>query len=337
MKKILLTLVTVATLVGCANDELIDLQQEAINFDNAFVDNATRAALDQTYTTDNLDEFSVYATITNASDATANIFKGERVVKGNSLGQGTNWSYNASNTQYWIAGNTYNFRAIAVGTKGAKVDGAIEVVATEANKYMASAINLLDASKQADILLAEDLDVTYTSGPKTIYFTFAHLLSKVKFTFNNTISTDNGYSYKVSNIMINGTAKNGVYTIGAATPWGAAATPETYNLSFGNGVATSNDAGAAATEIAYNSSVESNWERLLIPSNEVRNITFTTQLLKDGVVIDEQPRTINTAAIELEAGSAYNFVVELGNPGEPIQFDVTKVNGWVVESATDLN
>lgn len=329
MKKLVLSLAMVAALVSCSTDEIVDVSREAITFDDTFVDNATRVAIDGSYTTSTLEEFEVYGTISNTT-GTANIFNQERVVKGNSLGQGVNWSYDEANTQYWIPGNTYNFRAIAEGN----VAGVTEVVAPESDKYMATAINLLDASAQKDILFAQDMNVAYTSGSKTISFTFAHILSKVKFTFKNTIATDNGYGYKVTNVVINGTAKNGVYTIGASEPWSAAATPETYNLAFGNGAAVADAAGAEATEIAYNSSVESNWERLLIPSNEVRNIAFTTQLLKDGVVIDTQNRTL-APTIKLVPGQAYNFVVSLGNPGEPIKFDVTEVTGWVNQPETN--
>lgn len=326
MKKLVLSLAMVAALVSCSTDEIVDVSREAITFDDTFVDNATRVAIDGSYTTSTLGEFQVYGTVSKGGN-TANIFNGERVAKDIVGGVGDNWKYSAANTQYWIPDATYNFRAIADGN----VENVTEVT-TDANN-LATGVNLLDASAQKDILFAQDMNVAYTSGSKTISFTFAHILSKVKFTFKNTIATDNGYGYKVTNVMINGTAKNGVYTIGASEPWSAAATPETYNLAFGN-VTAENTAGAAATELVYNSSLESNWERLLIPSNEVRNIAFTTQLLKDGVVIDTQNRSL-APTIELKPGQAYNFVVSLGNPGEPIKFDVTEVTDWVDQPETN--
>jgi hypothetical protein len=321
MKKLLFAVLATATLAACTNEELVSINQgDAITFDNAFVDNATRAAIDGTYTTGTLQEFQVYATITNAGGQAANIFEGETVVKGNSLGTGDNWSYRSENTQYWIEGNTYDFRAVADGN----VANVTEAVA-DVNGLL-TGVNLLDVTAQKDILFAEQMNVTYAGGAQTVKFTFDHLLAKVKFTFKNTISTNNGYTYKVTNVKINETAKNGVYTIGAG--WAEAASRENTSLAFGNGAATSDAAGADATAIAYASNVESNWERLLVPSNEARNITFTTELLKNDVVIDTKDRTVNTNVIELEEGGAYNFVISLGNPGDPIQFDVLSVTDW---------
>lgn len=321
MKKTLIAFLSVAALFGCAKETVISTQKEAITFDNAFVDNATKAAYDGSYNSDNLQQFEVYATITGEEGHTANIFKQELVKKGNELGQGANWSYAVANTQYWIPGNTYTFRAIADGN----VANVTEVVALEADKYLASAINLLDASAQKDILFAEE-KVVYTSGAKTVKFTFEHILAKAKFTVKNTIVTNNGYSYKVSDLSVNGIAKNGVYTIADKT-W--AAGNETYDLAFGNGVADGTAAGLVAENIAYGSQVESNFDRLLIPTSaEALNITFTYELLKDGIVIDTQDKTIETPALTLKSGQAYNFVISLGNPGEPIQFDVEKVTDW---------
>lgn len=321
MKKVLITVLALAA-VACNKAEVVEQNQEnAIVFDNAFVDNATKVAYDGSYNTNTLEAFDVYATITR-NGKTANIFKQELVKKGNSLGQGTNWSYSSANTQYWVPGNTYKFRAIADGN----VANVSEVVAPETDKYMATSINLLDASAQKDILVAEET-VSYVSGAHTVKFTFEHILAKVKFTIKNTIATNNGYSYKVSNISMNGIAKNGIYTFG--TGWAPATVPATYNLSFGNAVATGTETGAEASDIPYNSSMESNYDRLLIPTAGTFKITFDYQLLKDGIVIDTKTgEDITASNLELEPGHAYNFIFSLGNPGDPIQFDVLTVTDW---------
>lgn len=326
MKKVLFTLTAVATLAACSTEKTMDFTKDAIEFGEAFIDNATKAAYDGSYNTGTLAAFEVYATITGEEGNTANIFNKEIVVKGNSLGQGSNWSYNSANTQYWISGNSYHFRAIADGN----VEGVSQVVAPTAGKYMATAINLLDASAQKDLLVAEENISKFAGGAHVVEFTFSHILSKAKFTVKNTVATNNGYTYKVSNIRINGIAKNGVYTIGSSE-WTAAATPATYDLSFGNAVAVGTVEGAEAMDITYNAKAESNYDRLLIPvKNQVFNITFDYLLLKDGIVIDTQvDKTIITEALTLESGHAYNFVFSLGNPGEPIQFNLEKVTGWV--------
>lgn len=340
MKKILFTILCAGAVMSCSKEEVITVaDQEAITFESAFVEKATKAAYNGSYNNNNLNEFQVYATIsgTGNGEGTANIFKGEKVVKGNSLGQGTKWSYAVANTQYWIPGNNYQFRAIADGN----VTDVTEVVT---NSYgMATAINLLDASAQKDILTAEHFVTNYTkpqSGtPAAVAFTFAHVLSKAKFTVKNTVETNNGYSYKVTNVALNDLAKNGVYTItdGATGTWAAAAAPATYRLSFGDvtveGKAVETEATVA--DIKYNKSAESNFDRLLIPGTQTLNISFSYGLYKDGVLIDAQDKTL-TANVTLDAAKAYNFVISLGNPGEPIQFDVVTVTDWV-ENHTGYN
>ena len=158
MKKILFAILCSAAVISCAKDEVITAEKEAITFESAFVDKATKAAYDGSYNTDNLTEFQVYATITgtDSNEGTAHIFEGERVVKGASLGQGVNWSYATANTQYWIPGNDYHFRAIADGN----VESETKVVVDAYG--MATSINLLDASAQNDILVAEHSVTNYT-------------------------------------------------------------------------------------------------------------------------------------------------------------------------------
>ena len=330
MKKILFTILCAGAVMSCSKEEVITVaDQEAITFESAFVEKATKAAYDGSYNNNNLNEFQVYATIsgTGTNEGTANIFNGELVVKGASLGQGINWSYATANTQYWIPGNDYKFRAIAEGN----VTDVTTVTADGVN--MATAINLLDASAQKDILVAEHSVVNYTKpqngAPAPVAFTFDHILAKAKFTVKNTITTNNGYSYKVYNLSLDGIAKNGVYTFGEG--WAEAATRENYDLAFGHAVVEGTAEGVATpANIAYNRSVESNYDRLLIPTvAEELNVSFTYELLKDGVVIDTQDKALNTGALSLLSGSSYNFVISLGNPGDPIQFDVVKVNDWV--------
>ena len=299
--------------------------QQAIAFADAFVENSTRA-IDNSYTNSNLTEFEVYGTITNKSNQTANIFKQEKVQKGVSEGTGDVWKYNAANTQYWIAGNTYNFKAIADGN----VSGVTEVVT---DRYdMPTAIKLLDASQQKDILYAEDLDVKYTSGEKTVDFTFEHLMAKAKFTVKNAITTNSGYSYKVKDVKITDAKAFATYTIENKS-WASAG--GSYPLQFGHIVAEglgalgSPTATANAVDIAYNKSYSSNYERLLIPNvTEDFEVSFTCELYKSGVLIETKTRTFAANSLSILPGNAYNFVISLGNPGEPIKFTVLDVDEW---------
>ena len=328
MKKTLLAIAAMVAMVACNNDYVVkEAAPEAISFDGIFVDNSTRAAFDGSYTAGTLTSFQVYGTVTGTGtdEGVGNIFKGETVTK-----SGENWVYDSANTQYWIPGNNYKFRAIVDGN----VAGVTEVVALETDKYMATAINLLDASAQKDILTAERIYENYTTpqnGAAPVAFTFKHILAKAKFTFKNTITTNNGYSYKVTNVRIVDAVKNGVYTItdGANGTWAAATTPATYQLSFGDVVLKGKNADfESAANLAYNTSAESNYDRLLVPGATTINVKFDYQLLKDGAVIDTHTDVATSATLNLEAGHAYNFIVCLANPGDPITFKLEKITAW---------
>ena len=97
-----------AAFAACSNNEVISASQgDAIEFSNAFVGNSVRS-IDPSITTNSLDNFLVYGTVTNnTSLATANIFFKELVSR-----SGAEWVYNEAHTQYWVKGNTYNFYAV---------------------------------------------------------------------------------------------------------------------------------------------------------------------------------------------------------------------------------
>lgn len=328
MKKQILALAVLALAVACNKDQVVDkITPEAIQFSDVFVENATRAAYDGTYNHSRLKTFEVYGTITNTAGESANIFNQETVTK-STVENATVWGYDVNNTQYWLPGNTYNFTAIA--------DGNIDYVTkvTTGQYSMPATIELYDASQQKDILYVKNEPYTYTSGEHTVGFTFNHLMSKAKITVKNTITTDNGYSYKVKDVKITNAAKAATYTVG--TGWGASS--DYYTLDFGHIVESSVDANnspitAEAVEINYNESYESNFERLLIPTNVAEgsktNLTVecTCELYKDDVLIQTTRQPLSTETVLL-AGHAYNFSISLGNPGSPIKFTVINVNTW---------
>ena len=278
-------------------------------------------------------EFQVYGTITTKDSETANIFAGETVSKKITNGTGDTWKYDAAHTQYWIPGNTYNFVAIADG------NAANATLVSTGDYGMPTAIELLDATMQHDVLYAEQKKITDSPNgfPSSVEFTFNHIMAKAKVTVKNTIETNSGYSYKVSGITLNDTAKNGTYDI-ADKVWDAAATPATYDLGFGNAVDEATAEGADADFIGFGKSLESNFERLIVPTfkgddtTEI-NITFTRDYYyssdggKNNVLVRSETNTVS-AKKKIEAGHAYNFVIKLGNPGEPIQFTVNEIKDW---------
>lgn len=324
MKKYLFFAVAALAMTSCSQDEVMEVaQKEAISFKDAFVENATRTAIDGSYTNakGNLASFQVYGTTKdNANAAEVNIFNGVTV----SGSQATTWSYDELYTQYWIEGNIYNFAAVADGN----IANATSV--TPGNTNMPTAINILDASQQKDVLYATNNfgECTSTTA-RTVPFTFNHILSKAKFTAKVVATLDSKYYYTVSNIKITNAAKKATYTIGSATPWAYGTEDgDKYTVEFGNIVQTADGTTApAASQLKANASVESNWDRLLIPETNV-NIEFDVALYTENGLINSYKETISNFAVNMEGGKAYNFQFTLPLPGDKIDFTVTTITDW---------
>ena len=312
MKKILFVALAAVGMAACVQNEELAVSKDgsAIKFDNVFVDNATKAAIDGSYTTakGNLDHFNVWATISN-TNGTANIFENEAVAKNNA---GV-WSYAAENTQYWIPGNDYSFVGV--------VDGDVEVDANACNMPLTIATKLED---QLDVLYATHSRSYNASDIVTpVHFDFQHLLAKVKFTAKNVVTTElSGYTYTVESINITNADNEAVYSIANGT-W----TPSsTYNAAFG-AVTTTNDANAEPSHLGYNAQAESNYERLVLPQAEKDLNIEVKYTLHKGAWSQVYEKTL-PADLKIESGKAYNFILALGNPGEPITFKA-EVNDWV--------
>ena len=318
MKKTLFTILAAAAIVGCAKEEVVTVNQEAIAFDNAFVDNATKSNDSFTITSTSIDEFQVYGT-TKGDETGAvlvPIFNHVTVAK-----DGT-WKYADDYTQYWVNGNTYNFAALVnVAAEDVTLNNAVP---TEVK---------CDVSAQKDILYAANAFGVYTSGTSvtTVPFTFNHLLSKVFFTFKNTMTTNsavNQYTYRITDIKINGAAKVATGTV--AGVWGYPTA--TYDVEFGNitKVFDGTDAGEASLIGAVGAADQSTSleSRLMIPqANASLNITCTIETLLNEKVIDVENYS-TTVTKTLEAGKVYNFILAKSNPGDKIEFTVTTVTAW---------
>ena len=96
MKKSIISAIAFLSLTACVQEEVVSVYHtDAIVFDNAFVENTTRATT-SFENKDDLDNFNVWGFI-NSPEAT--LFEGTEVVKGNNGA----WSY-AGESRYWIPG-----------------------------------------------------------------------------------------------------------------------------------------------------------------------------------------------------------------------------------------
>lgn len=330
MKKIfLIGLTAAAMLASCSNDETVEMaQQKAIGFSNAFVNNGTRSVVDPSFTTTSLNDFAVYGFTQNGQ-----IFDGVKVSKG-----GAAWSYD--NVQYWVPGNTYTFGAIAPHSAANVSDVKLPTGATKVE--MKVAFTNTDAN-QVDLLHAEPAQITGVTASYTepVSMTFNHQLSKVKFSFENSVGV--GYNVKVSNVKITDAFKEGTLTVAATgNTWGGQ-TNKNLELNFGNVVADGATADEAAV-IANAATLESYNEKLMIPmvSSATYTVTFTVELFKDNVPLGTYNHTVQIKNVEFKLGYCYDFkatlthenIVDPENPLKPIEFKVDGITDW---NQTDVN
>ena len=188
------------------------------------------------------------------------------------------------------------------------------------------------------------------SGNGTVAFTFRHVLSKVKFSFENAYNAS-AATIKVYDIKINNAYETGnVALTSASTEWSSQA--GTLVLDFGAAVNEGVDDDADVDEVqiyntadafAYNTTLESYNELLLIPGTvtDGYNVTFKVDLL----VSDQKIKTYDhTAKVNFAPapGTCYDIKAVINaenidpeNKQEPIEFTVSTLSGWTTAAGVD--
>lgn len=338
MKKTLFAVLALAAVAACNKAEVVEQNPaNAIAFDNVFVDNATKSVNDPSYTNTNL--FSDFAVFGFVEDAT--LFDGVQVSKTITNGElESAWKYAA--TQYWIAGATYNFSAVAPMTNGnwSNATASAEGVSFEFTN-----------DGKTDVLYAQTLPIEgAASNNADVAFTFRHILSKVKLSFENGYNASSA-TLRVENVKIENAFATGKAELkGETTTWGTHA--GVLELAFG--MATDNEATADVKEnaevaYAYGKTYETQNELFLIPgavpSKEVTvdettttvpgyYVSFDVVLLVSGKPIDTYHHTASVNFTP-EAGKCYDIKatvtasnIDPDHAQEPIEFTVTTLNDW---------
>lgn len=348
MKKTLLAILATVAMVACSNDEIVrEAAPEAIGFDNAFVNNSTRSVNDPSYSNTNLfKNFAVYGFVENAS-----LFDNVQV-SGDALNG--DWTY--TNKQYWITGAKYSFAAIAPYANGQ--EGVFSVAKGGENYVGTTVLPFSNAGTEVslngtnDVLYAQNAQVVgAANGNGKVAFTFRHILSKVKFSFENAYNASTA-TIKVYDVKIENAYKTATATLGmTSTAWANHA--DTLILEFGN--ASDDERTADVKEkvevaYAYGDTYESLNERFLIPgtapsvtykdknNNDVTvnayKVTFKVDLLVNGTKVKTYDHTAyaNFAPV---AGNAYDIKTSINaanidpaNEQEEIKFTVTTITDW---------
>ena len=300
MKKLLISMLAVATLASCAKEETLSFDKgEAIQFGNAFVDNATRAT-DPSYSgTADFTSFQVWGTVKANETATPVAIYADATVTG-TVGENSVWTCNDVK-QYWIKDALYNFAALANA----------DAVTLGADLLPNTVTYTAD---QTDLVYAKSAQYTgKASGNDLVAFTFQHLLSKVNFTVVNGSQDATGYSFLVRNINIAGASAG---TCDVTT------TPVTWT-------ATANDGYTIADITVDNDTASKDCGTALLVVPGVVTVSFNVDILVDDVVLGTKQYT--SAVTTLAPANSYNFVVT-PTVGEEIKFSVANDPTWTPQT-----
>lgn len=300
-------------LTACNSDETVEMAKgNAIGF-KTFVNNSTRTANDAT--TDNLDEFKVWG-LMNKEGKTGTPFVAKEVTKANGA-----WSY--APPVYWEKGYAYSFVALAP-------NNVYTFTAPTAINTWGS-LTFENGNGETDLIYAAAKQATVTGDgcPAPVNLTFNHMLSRVRFQFENGML--DGSVLTVSNVKI-----NDAYTSGTAT-----LAEQLANLSWAPGQTTGALVFGDAAEMAENVK-EATAHKYMIPAIKTYKLSFTVTRVHHGVT-DVYNHNVDLQELTFEPGKSYQltakFTAENINPDEvlcPIQFTAT-VNPWAEFGDNNFN
>ena len=329
MKKIIYAVLALAAVASCNKTEVVGVtESNAITFDNAFVDNATKSVNDPSFTNSNLfNDFAVYGFVEGAV-----LFDGTQVSKSiTNTELQSDWKY--AGTQYWIAGAQYKFNAVAPMTNGVWTKTAAEAASTTLS---------FTNNGTTDLLYATVAQEGKASGNAQVAFTFRHVLSKVKFSFENAYNATNA-TIKVKDIAITNPHKTAdvVLTGSALTTVWSNQDKDDLTLAFGMATDDEDTDAKENVEIAYafGKTYESQNELFLIPSDTYEyTVTFNVELLVSGSVVKTYAHAV-TAEFAPAAGNSYDIKavinaenIDPSNEQEPIEFTVSTLSGWTANN-----
>ena len=293
-------------LTACNNDETVEVAKgNAIGF-NTFVNNSTRAAVDAT--TANFTSFKVWG-LMNDGEKTGTPFVGRDVTKDNGA-----WSYGTP--VYWEKGYSYSFVALAPN------DAYTFTAPTVINTWGSLTFN--NKTGEKDLLYATKKQETVVGNtcPPAVDLTFNHMLSRVRFQFENGML--DGSELTVTDVKITDAYTNGTATLAedlANLTWVADAT--TGELTFDN---------AAKVDIAKDAKCETG-HKYMIPAIKAYKVTFTVTRKHNGVT-DIYNHEVTLPETTMTQGLSYQFVakftsenIDPDNELCPIEF-TAQVKDW---------
>ena len=323
MKKVFWALAAATMMVSCFGDQTLTRSDFNKIELGSYVNNTTvRAGENPTITSESIDAFDVWAFMDEPSGV---VFSKERVSKdANGV-----WGY--TNTAYWSPSHSYFFAALA------PVDNASIELVLARDPYIApeglGTVTFTNEDGTVDLLYAEQKVSTPSTITKmaAVNLGFQHLLSKVRFSFQNCMSNVNT-KLAVRNITMTVPGKASVALTEDTYSWVLDATAEAAVLKFG-----SMNAGA---KVLVNEWGKSDNHRLTIPAGADKEylVSFDVDIYANEVLGHTQPMTTTIKGCELKPGKQYNFTAKLTGDNlhlDPIVFDKPSVDEWGTEVEYD--
>lgn len=306
-KSLYLGALALLTLASCASEETVEAPKgNAIDFGKAFINNSTRGG--EVLDLNSLKNFSVYGYMKNFD---GKVFEATKITKGEA-----GWTY--SPTAYWTPNNAYAFAAIAPMNGVTFVPG--ETFPTAKTDFGIITYKNVGTN---DLIYASAFQTAAASGWGTVNFTFNHLLSRVRLTFENGFTTPNS-TFTITNVKVSGDYTDGTIDLstGRWTPKASTNTAE-YSYVLTNG-----------TNVAIGGKTISDFFFFMPNTEGTYTITFDVQAYQNGVAVTAAPvKKSATIKVTLEKGNSYNLTAKLTetvvNPdAKPIEFAVENVTDW---------
>lgn len=286
-----------AMLASCSNDETMDIARnsQAIQF-SSFVNKTTRATdIDNS----NFKAFQVWG-LMEKDGQTGKPFEGTEVTSSD----GSEWSY--TTPVYWEDGYKYSFVAVAPKATG---DNWTFTAPTTVGQWGSIAFNNGDGTTD----LIYDIDDTYASSPvvmnkqcpAAINFTLNHMLSRVKFAFQN--GMDDGSVINVTGVKITNANVKATAALDENVTWTLAADNTPASLNFGNVVLDGEATGFAAAETK-----ETDHKYMIPVMGEEQTYTVQFKVIRTHHgVTDEYDHEVSIPSVDWAAGNSYAFVAKL--------------------------
>jgi hypothetical protein len=303
MKKLFLFISVFALLVACKREEPNQPEAQYISFSQMSIENLMTAGFDNTITTDNLVDFDVWG-----HNGAGVVFEGTKVEK-----QGDLWV--CAEEKMWEPDQTYHFHAFAPAD-------AVDNIGEYPNSERDGGLSNFSYTN------AGDKDLIYAYATRTqgsllkinadpVQLMFEHLLSRVQFTFKNSLSEGN---ITISNVQITDAVKSAELNCGDVDMvnwvWNATSTGA-YN--FGNTNTIAKGATASAENVQF-----------LFPAT-TRNYDISFSIAYESDPAEERTATISN--VNLEMGKSYNINLVVNDKDVvteeyKIEFFVTEVKDW---------